>query len=125
MGGAGRTGKGVRVSLQIQREGEPTITNQYLLRSSAIPNFIQSVDMCTTVGEGDSRPWCATYVDSSGAFTDGSRGWSYCDPRCPFLDHLLRRVDRTTPRPGLRRARPRRTTTEPPGSVRVATVASR
>ncbi len=71
--------------------------------------------MCTTLTEGNDRPWCATAVDSEGVYRSGSRSWGYCDRRCPFLDDRHRRVDKTTPKPFFRRSRPRFTTTTAPG----------
>ncbi len=72
--------------------------------------------MCTTIGEGQSRPWCPTSLDSNGVHSQGSRDWGYCDPRCAFIDSKLQENTGTTPRPGLRRGRPSRPTRRPIGN---------
>ena len=66
---------------------------------SRISGFV--FDKCTTLSEGDARPWCPTKLSSAdGDYSLGSNDWGYCNPRCPFIDATGRTVEGTTPRPG-------------------------
>ena len=59
-----------------------------------------TLNSCTTIGEGDNRPWCSTKVDSRGRHDIISRNWGYCLPNCPFDPDGSGNLRSTTPRPG-------------------------
>jgi len=59
-----------------------------------------TINSCTTIGEGDNRPWCSTKVDSRGRHDIIGGFWGYCPPNCPFDPDGSGNLRSTTPRPG-------------------------
>ena len=57
------------------------------------------MNSCTTIGEGNNRPWCSTKVDSRGRHNSIGRDWGYCPPTCPFDPDGSGNLRSTTPRP--------------------------
>ncbi|TRY70789.1 hypothetical protein TCAL_05924 [Tigriopus californicus] len=74
----------------------------------------RKINACTTLTEGDKRPWCPTNTDSNGEYRLGKREWGYCDPKCSFVNDEGRLIPGTTPPPSLRKIRPTFTTISVP-----------
>lgn len=74
----------------------------------------RTIEACTTLTEGDDRPWCPTNTDSNGEYRLGTRKWGYCDPECSFVNKKGTLVPGTTPKPSLRKIRPTFTTKSVP-----------